>query len=70
MIAGPGTRGTRLLLAHCASFDPAAPTARERLEDALGAELARKLVLALCAGAPVRGEDAAAALGARAVFAA
>ena len=70
MVAGSGTRGTQLLLAHCASYDPAAPTARERLEDALGPELARKLVVALCAGAPVRSAGAGAALGPRAVFAA
>jgi hypothetical protein len=68
MTAGPGTRGTPLLLAHCASYDPAAPTARERLEEKLGPELARKLVRALCAGAPVRNEGGA--LRARAVFAA
>src|SRR5437868_14607578 len=45
-------RGTALLLAHCASLDPASPTAKARLEDALGEALARKLVSALCAGAP------------------
>jgi hypothetical protein len=56
-----------LLLAHCASLDPASPTAKVRLEDALGEELARKLVAALCAGAPSRGEGG---LGARMVFAA
>ena len=42
-------RGTGLLLAHCASLDPAAATARERLEDAIGPELARKLVSAFAA---------------------
>jgi hypothetical protein len=56
-------RGTALLLAHCASLDPAAPTARERLEDALGPELAQRLVRALCSTPPR-------ALDARAVFAA
>jgi hypothetical protein len=60
-------RGTALLLAHCASLDPASPNARARLEHALGEELARKLVMALCAGAPFRGDDG---LGARMVFAA
>ena len=60
-------RGTALLLAHCASLDPATPSAKIRLEDALGEELARKLVSALCAGAPSRGDDG---LGARMVFAA
>jgi hypothetical protein len=49
-------RGTELLLAHLASLDPDEPAARERLEDALGEELARKLVSALCAGAPRRSE--------------
>ena len=62
-------RGTTLLLAHCASFEPPETTARERLEAALGEELARRLVDALCAGAPVR-RAGPAALGARAVFAA
>jgi len=56
-----------LLLAHCASLDPAGPPARERLEDALGEELARRLVSALCAGAPSRDDGG---LGARMVFAA
>ena len=60
-------RGTALLLAHCASLDPASPTAKARLEDALGEELARKLVSALCAGAPSLGDDG---LGAPMVFAA
>lgn len=69
MNAGSGTRGTALLLAHCASFDPLAPTAGERLDEVLGAELARMLVVALCAGAPVR-SGSPAALGARVVFAA
>jgi hypothetical protein len=47
-----GTRGLDLLLAHVRSLDPDAPTARERLDAALGPELARKLVFALSAGAP------------------
>jgi len=47
-----GTRGLELLLAHVNSLDPDAPTARERLDVALGPELARKLVFALSAGAP------------------
>jgi hypothetical protein len=59
-------RGTALLLAHCASFDPDAETAKQRLEDALGPELARKLVHALTAGAPAR----PAGLRSRPVFAA
>jgi hypothetical protein len=67
MSAVPSQRGTDLLLAHCASFDPQTAQARERLENALGPELARRLVSALCAGAPRRNEPE---LGARAVFAA
>ena len=66
MKVGRSGRGTALLLAHCASFDPATETARERLEDALGAELARKLVSGLAAGPPER----PAALGSRTIFAA
>jgi hypothetical protein len=42
-----GGRGFLLLSAHCRSLDPAALTASERLERAVGAELARVLVLAL-----------------------
>src|SRR3954467_11355109 len=44
-------RGDALLGAHLASLDPTAANARDRLEDALGAELARKLVWALCSRA-------------------
>lgn len=44
--------GLELLAAHCASLDPDTATARERLDEALGPELARKLVFALSAGAP------------------
>jgi hypothetical protein len=40
-------RGTRLLAAHLESLDPHALQARERLEERLGNELARKLVFAL-----------------------
>ena len=60
-------RGTALLLAHLASLDPATPPARQRLDDALGPELARKLVWALSSGAPQRDEPG---LRARVVFAA
>jgi hypothetical protein len=67
MNAVPTQRGTALLLAHCESFDPAAATARERLDEALGAELAARLVSALTAGAPARAESG---LRPRAVFAA
>jgi hypothetical protein len=41
-----------LLLAHCASLAPEGLTARQRLDVVLGPELARKLVYALCSGAP------------------
>jgi hypothetical protein len=47
-------RGPGLLLAHCASLDPDTPTARERLDKALGLELAHKLVFALRTGSPPR----------------
>lgn len=42
-------RESELLLAHCAVLDPARrrPTARTRLETALGPDMARRLVLAL-----------------------
>lgn len=62
-------RGLALLVAHCASLDPAAPTARERLEEKLGPELARKLVFALAAHE--HGEDRSPQrLRPRAIFAA
>jgi hypothetical protein len=41
-----------LLQAHCRSLDPAAPSPRERLEDALGPELAAKLLFALVSVRP------------------
>jgi hypothetical protein len=69
MNAVPTERGIALLARHCASLDPDTPTARQRLEDALGPELARKLVFALAAGA--NGKDRSpGALGPWAVFAA
>jgi hypothetical protein len=69
MHAGSNDRGLALLVAHCASLDPAAPTARERLEEKLGPELARKLVFALAARE--HGEDRSpGSLHARAIFAA
>jgi hypothetical protein len=40
-------RGARLLAAHLENLDPRAVPARERLEEELGTELARKLVFAL-----------------------
>jgi hypothetical protein len=67
MNAVPSERGLDLLALHCASLDPSTATARERLDEALGAELARKLVFALAKGAERRQREA---LDARAVFAA
>jgi hypothetical protein len=69
MSVEPTERGTALLVAHCASYDPDAPTARDRLEAALGPELARKLVFALAAGAQ-ESDRSPGSLRARAVFAA
>lgn len=46
----PTQRGQRLLVAHLRSLDPASPTARDRLEAALGPQLARKLLFALTPG--------------------
>jgi hypothetical protein len=69
MNAVPHERGLALLAAHCTSLDPDAPTARDRLEEALGPDLARKLVFALSGGAYER-ERVARELRARAVFAA
>ena len=40
-------RGSQLLEAHIRSLDPDEQSARERLEDAMGESLARKLVFAL-----------------------
>jgi hypothetical protein len=65
MTAAPHARGVTLLAAHCASFDPDWPTARKRLDDALGPDLARKLVFALSTG-----ERSRRGLDTRAVFAA
>jgi hypothetical protein len=44
---GTTHRGARLLAAHLESLDPRAVPARERLDERLGNELARKLVFAL-----------------------
>ena len=38
------------IAAHCRSLDPEEPTARARLDAALGPELAAKLVFALAGG--------------------
>jgi hypothetical protein len=47
-------RGVRLLAQHLESLDPEAAPARERLEEELGPELARKLVFALAPRRPAR----------------
>ena len=54
MNAVPHERGLALLVAHCASLDPDAPTARDRLVEALGPALAEKLVFALSSGTESR----------------
>ena len=69
MTAVPHERGLALLLAHCASLDPDSPTARERLDEALGSDLAKKLVFALSSGTRSRARSRS-GLGARALFAA
>ena len=61
MSAGADTRQSRglaLLAAHSASLELETPTARERLDDAVGPELARMLIFALrtaSSSRPVRG---------------
>jgi hypothetical protein len=40
-------RGTQLLVAHLDCLDPKTVLARERLDEELGSELARKLLFAL-----------------------
>ena len=47
-------RGPGLPTAHGASLDIDPASARERLDAAVGPELAQKLVYALCAGGPFR----------------
>jgi len=66
MNAVPHHRGLDLLGAHCDALDPGARTARERLDERIGPELARMLVFALTTERE-RDRDA---LGVRAVFAA
>ena len=44
---GMKEKGSQLLEAHIRSFDPAEATARERLEEAIGEPLAKKLLSAL-----------------------
>jgi len=53
----PRRRGLALLAVHCASLDPDAPSARDRLDAALGIELAQKLVFVLSAGPDSRGRE-------------
>jgi hypothetical protein len=65
----PHDRGLELLVAHCASLDPDSATARERLDEVIGPELARMLVFALSAGGDDRDRPRA-LLRARPVFAA
>jgi hypothetical protein len=47
-------RGVRLLAQHLQSLNPEAVSARERLEQELGSELARKLVFALAPRRPAK----------------
>lgn len=54
MNAVPHERGLALLAAQCASFDQDASKAREQLDEALGPELAHKLVFALSTDAGLR----------------
>ena len=55
-----GRRGLGLLARHCAALEPDTPSARDRLDQALGEELARKLIFALCGtGEPDRARFAA-----------
>ncbi len=62
-------RGLALIAAHCAALDPGVSTARERLDNAVGEELAHKLLFALTGGGQTR-ERADAFLDAARVFAA
>jgi hypothetical protein len=64
----PHDRGLELLAAHCASLDPETATARERLDEVVGPDLARMLV-ALSGGGGER-ERSRAPLRACSVFAA
>lgn len=52
----PGKRGVALLAAHFRSLDPASTTARERLDAAVGPELARVLVFALASDGRTRAQ--------------
>ena len=50
MNAVPHDRGLALLAAHCVSLDPLRGRRRERLDEAIGPELAHMLVFALSGG--------------------
>jgi len=63
----PHDLGLELLVAHCASLDPETATARERLDEVVGPDLARMLVFAVSGG---ERERSRAPLRARSVFAA
>jgi hypothetical protein len=51
------TRGASLLLVHCAAVADERVSAYQRLENALGRELARLLVFALCGPQGRRGSS-------------
>jgi hypothetical protein len=61
MNAASHERGLALLAAHCTSFDHDASTARKQLDEALGPELAHKLLFALSSDAGLRAGSARAA---------
>ncbi len=69
MNASSRTRGLELIAAHCTSLDPAWEPARKRLDEAIGPELAHKLVFALSCGRS-NGERSRSPSGAGSVFAA
>ena len=69
MNASSRTRGLELIAAHCTSLDTSSEPARKRLDEALGPELARKLVFALSCGGPNQ-ERSRSLSGAGPVFAA
>lgn len=70
MNAMPHRRGLSLLAAHCVSLDPDALTARQRLDAAIGPELAHKLMFALAGDGSPRTAGSWSGSGARPVFAA
>jgi hypothetical protein len=70
MNAVPHDRGLSLLAAHCLSLDPHARTARQRLDAAIGPELAHMLVFALSGDESPNTSWTRSGLGPRTVFAA